>query len=106
MIKAATFCLGVTFLLVTAAASFGQAPAQDTATTEAIRRQAARIALREKLAVAADAYQRHDLANAAKRYDEAWDLVQQLGPNAGPESDATQAGVAKVRMDLARAAQH
>src|SRR4051794_32894284 len=106
MIKAATFCLGATFLLVTATATFGQVPAQDTATSEAVRRQAARITLREKLAAAATAYQRHDLPTAAKTYDEAWGLVQQLGPNPGPESDATIAGVAKVRMELARDAQH
>ena len=77
--KAANLLLGLTLLLAPAAVSRAQAPAQETAVNEAVMRQANRIALRQKLADASAAQQRHDLGNAAKLYDDAWSLVQNIG---------------------------
>src|SRR5215472_19051280 len=105
--KAATLPLGLTLLLATVTVSYAQTPAQETAVNEAIMRQANRIALRQKLADAYAAQQRHDPANAAKLYDDAWALVQNIGAaNAEAEAAQARAGLATVRLELARAAQH
>ena len=102
----ATLPLGLSLLLATAGVSFAQAPAQETAVNEAVIRQANRIALRQKLADALNAQSRHDLPNAAKLYDDAWELVQKIGyVNVEPEADQTRAGLAAVRLELAREAQ-
>lgn len=103
----ATLPLGLTLLLGTAAISHAQAPAQETAVNEAVMRQANRIALRQKLADAMAAQQRRDLPTAAKLYDDAWMLVQNIGmSNAEPEAAQARAGLASVRLELARAAEH
>ncbi|HWW00689.1 MAG TPA: hypothetical protein VNZ64_13410 [Candidatus Acidoferrum sp.] len=105
--KAATLPLGLTLLLATATVSQAQAPAQETAVNEAVMRQANRIALRQKLADAFAAQQRRDLGNAAKLYDDAWALVQNIGVgNVEAEAAQTRVGLATVRLELARAAQH
>jgi general secretion pathway protein D len=105
--KAATLPLGLTLLLATVTVSHAQSPAQETAVNEAIMRQANRIALRQKLADAYAAQQRNDLPNAAKLYDDAWALVQNIGVgNVEAEAAQARAGLASVRLELARAAQH
>src|SRR3954466_4578668 len=108
MIKAATFPLGLSLLLAAAPAAFSQAPGSDAnaAINEAIHRQADRITLRQRLVDAAAARDRRDLPTAAKLYDEAWDLVQRSGPGVEVEADQVRAGLADVRLELARAAQH
>ena len=55
MTKAASFSLGLIFLIVTAAASLAQPAPTDAAIDEAVRRQANTIALRQKLADAKNA---------------------------------------------------
>jgi general secretion pathway protein D len=69
-------------------------------------RQANRIALRQRLADARSAEDRHDLQSAAKLYDDAWGLVTSIGlNNAEAEAQTARAGLATVRLELARAAQ-
>ena len=107
MMKAATLPIGLSLFLATATVSLAQAPGpQETAVNEAVVRQASRIALRQKLADALNAQSRHDLPTAAKLYDDAWVLVQKIGySNVEPEADQTRAGLAAVRLELAREAQ-
>lgn len=106
MMKAVTLPLGLTLLLATVAISSGQVPAQDSAVNEAVMRQANRIALRQRLAAARGAQDRRDLAIAAKLYDDAWDLVMNIGVNnVEAEAATARAGLASARLELARAAQ-
>src|SRR5664280_301239 len=81
-------------------------PPADSAVQEAVRRDAARIELRQKLEKARDAELRHDLPNAAKLYDDAWTLVETIGPSSEPEAQETIAGLSNVRLQLARNARH
>src|SRR5215475_9749323 len=104
--KAATLPIGLTCLLAAAIGAFGQASIQDSAVNEAVMRQANRIALRQRLVDAAAAQERHDLPAAAKLYDDAWSLVQNIGSNVEPEAAQTRAGLSAVRLELAHQAQH
>jgi len=104
MIKAATLSLAF-ILLLAAAVSSAQTPPEETAVNEAVYRQANRITLRQKLADARAAQDRHALSTAAKLYDDAWELVQKIGSGVDPERDQTIAGLATVRLELAREAQ-
>src|SRR4030088_134292 len=105
MIKAASIPLSLILLLITAPSSWSQAPGPDDPVAEGVkeglRRQAARISLREKLILARSAQNRGDLPTAAKLYDEAWDLVTFVGPSADAERQQTMAGLAVVRLELA-----
>src|SRR5579862_2488568 len=106
MMKAVTLPLGLTLLMATLSLSYGQVPAEEAAVNEAVMRQANRIALRQRLADARSAQDRHELALAAKLYDEAWGLVTSIGlNNVEAEAAATRAGLATVRLELARDAQ-
>ncbi|MEI8043139.1 MAG: hypothetical protein WCL11_17140, partial [Verrucomicrobiota bacterium] len=82
-----------------------QATAEETAVNEAIYCQANRVILIQKLAEARSAQSRNAPASAAKLYDEAWDLAQKIGSGVDAEREQTVAGLAAVRLDLARAAQ-
>src|ERR1051326_3049236 len=104
--KSASLPIGLTLLLAAAGSAFAQAAVQDSAVNEAVMRQANRIALRQKLILAADAQQRHDLPAAAKLYDDCWTLVGSIGSNVEAEAAQTRVGLAAVRLELARAAQH
>src|SRR5512134_3523181 len=100
MMKAATLPLALSLFLGTASFGHAQAPAQETAVNEAVVRQANRIALRQKLADALNAQARHDLAVAAKLYDDSWELVQKIGyANVQAEADQARAGLAAVRLE-------
>ena len=80
MRKAASLSLGFILLAVSAATSPAQTNSpEDMAVTEAVLRQANTIVLRQKLADAKSAAARGDLAGAAKLYQEAYALVQQIG---------------------------
>jgi general secretion pathway protein D len=106
MMKAVTLPLGLTLVMATLNLSYGQVPAEEQAVNEAVMRQANRIALRQRLADARGAQERHELALAAKQYDEAWGLVTSIGiNNVEAEAAATRAGLATTRLELARDAQ-
>src|ERR1035441_2295748 len=105
MMKAATLPLALILLLTAALASNGQTPAQETAVNEAVYRQANHITLRQKLADGRAAQDRRAFPTAAKLYDDAWELVQKIGSGVEAEREQTIAGLAAVRLELARAAQ-
>src|SRR5436190_4359688 len=106
MTKAKTL-LTLSLLLAGVAASFAQPPGSGSpAVDEGIRRQAAKKELRDVLVQADATQRRHDLQQAAKLYDAAWDKVVYVGePQVSMEAEVTKAGLASVRLELARAAQ-
>jgi type II secretory pathway component GspD/PulD (secretin)/tetratricopeptide (TPR) repeat protein len=106
MIKAVITPLCLTILLGMATSLPAQTSPTDAAVQAAVRRQADQIALRQKLADARAAEQRRDLATAARFYDDAWRLVQGIGPGVEAEAQQTVSGLTSVRMELARAAQN
>ena len=107
MSKAVTTPLCILLLATSVPLLFGQTGPTDAAVQEAVRRQADRITLRQKLDEAGAAEQRHELAAAAKLYDAAWDLIVGIGPSVDidPERQQTIAGLTAARMALAREAQ-
>src|ERR1017187_1029736 len=105
MMKAATLPLALSLLLTAAPASKAQTPPQEMAVNEAVYRQANRITLRQKLAGARGAQDRGPPPNPTKLYDDSWDLVQKIGAGVDAEREQTVAGLATVRLELARAAQ-
>jgi type II secretory pathway component GspD/PulD (secretin)/tetratricopeptide (TPR) repeat protein len=102
--KAAISPLCLTLLLGTTLLVPAQSPPVDSAVQEGVRRQAARIALRQTLQDARGSEMRNDLQSAAKQYDAAWDLVVGIGSGVREEAEQTIAGLTTVRMQLARAA--
>jgi general secretion pathway protein D len=103
--KAVTTPLCLMLLLATAPVSLAQVAITDAAVQEAVRREADRVTLRQKIVDARSAEQRRDIATAAKLYSEAWTLVQRVGTNVEAEAQAVIAGLTQTRMELARAAQ-
>src|SRR6185437_4138333 len=75
------------------------------AENEAVHRAANRIEARNKLDQARDAEARKDLRTAAKLYDDAWALADQVGPLAAQEREVAVNGLISVRMQLAAIAQ-
>jgi Flp pilus assembly secretin CpaC len=80
------------------------APA-DSATDEAVRRQAAIIMLRQRLAEARVALDKADLVGASERYERAYELAQIIGVGIDPELQETVSGLSTVRLSLAKQAQ-
>lgn len=105
MTKAASLPLALILLAAAAPGAFAQLAPQDAAVNEAVYRQAHRITLRQKLAEAQAAQERRALASAAKLYDDSWELVQKIGTGVEAEREQAVAGLAAVRLELARAAQ-
>src|SRR5271169_2684377 len=105
MTKAASLSLGF-FLLLAAA---GMLPAQtsptDAAINEAVLRQANTIILRQKLMEAKNAAVRGDLPGAAKLYEDANTLVEQIGSGIPEEKAQTISGLASTWLALARQSQ-
>src|SRR5690606_20754007 len=93
MIKAVITPLCLTLLLGTAVQLPAQAPAVNPAVEEGVRRQAAQIALRQKLEDASAAELRRDLPAAAKLYGDAWRLIESIGPGVEAEARRTVAGL-------------
>ncbi len=92
-------------LLVAASAQgvLGQSPGQ-IAEEEAIHREEKKILLRQTLEAARQAQKQKDLPSAAKVYESAWELVEQLGTSVEAERSATAQGFVAVRLELAIAA--
>lgn len=80
------------------------APTTD-AVREAVRRQFNVKILRQKLDEARLAEQRRDLVTSAKLYDDAWALIESIGPGVESEAQITVTGLTAARMELARQAQ-
>ena len=106
MTKAVSLSLGIIFLLATATVLPAQTSPTDAAVNEAVLRQANTIILRQKLVDAKNAAARGDLPGAAKAYDEAEQLVEQIGSGIDAEKAQTISGVVSTRLELARQAQH
>jgi len=106
MRKAVSLSLGFILLAVSTATSPAQTNSpEDMAVTEAVLRQANTIVLRQKLVDAKSATARGDLASAAKLYQEACTLAQQIGPGIPVETAQAVSGLASTRLTLARQAQ-
>ncbi len=107
MTKAAASHVLAILFATTLAASAQSGGAVDTgvAIETAVRRDANKILLRQKLTEASEALARHDLNGAAKIYDSAVELVGQIGAN-NCEVEAEQAvrGFSSVRLELAERA--
>ena len=84
-------------------------PAQNSPTEEAVKeavkRQADTITLRNKLVEARNVEGRGDVVQAAKLYQEAEALVDQIGSGIDAEKAQTLAGLTATRLTLARQAQ-
>jgi len=106
MRTAASLSLGFILLAVSAATSPAQTNSpEDMAVTEAVLRQANTIVLRQKLVDAKSAAAHGDLAGAAKLYQEACTLVQQIGSGIDVEAAQAVSGLVSTRLTLARQAQ-
>ena len=107
MTKARLLSLCSAFLLGPIFVSMAQSPDDvNSASQEAIRREADKITLHQDLDNARAAQKRNDLPTAAKYYDHAWSLVKSIGVGSVPtEASQTRAGLVSVRLDLANAAQ-
>ena len=106
MRTAASLSLGFILLAVSTATSPAQTNSpEDMAVTEAVLRQANTIVLRQELGDAKSAAARGDLAGAAKLYQEAYTLVQQIGSGIDVEAAQTVSGLASTRLTLAHQAQ-
>ena len=77
--------LGLFLLLASATPLMAQPAAADSATDEAVRRQAAIIMLRQRLAEAKATLDKADLVGASERYERAYEFVQIIGVGIDPE---------------------
>src|ERR1017187_7039339 len=105
MTKAAPLSLGFILLLAAAAMLPAQTSPTDAAVNEAVLRQANTIILRQKLLDAKNTAARGDLPGAAKLYEDANTLVEQIGSGIPEEKTQTISGLASIRLTLARRAQ-
>ncbi len=105
MTKAVSLSLGFIVLLASAAALSAQTSPTDMAVNQAVLNQANTIVLRQKLEDAKAAAARGDLNGAAKNYEEAYQLTQQIGSGIDAETAQTVSGLVATRMQLARQAQ-
>src|SRR4051812_1879333 len=78
---------------------------QQAAVAESVRRQAAKITLRQKINEARAAEARRDLPLAAKLYSDCWDLIISIGTDVDQEAQIVRAGADNTRMALAYEAQ-
>ena len=76
------------------------------AVNRAVMDQANTILLRQKLEDAKAAAARGDLPGAAKLYEDAMALVNQIGSGIDAETAQTISGLVDTRLELARQAQH
>ena len=79
MTKAAPLSLGLILLLAATAPMSAQTSPEDMAVNQAVLRQANTIILRQKLLDAKNTAGRGDLPGAAKLYEDAYALVEQIG---------------------------
>lgn len=106
MTNAASRYFGLMLLITTVATAWSQSSPVTDAINESVRRQHTMGLLRQKLIEADDAAARRDLASASRRYEEAYNYVEQIGSGYGIEADAQRArqGLVSVRLELARQA--
>ncbi|MCX8109135.1 MAG: tetratricopeptide repeat protein, partial [Verrucomicrobiae bacterium] len=97
------YSLSLTLLWPAAQCVLAQGDPAEAAAKEAVRRQEFTILLRRTLKDAQSEQKKGDLGTAAKLYEEAWSLVQQIG-DAGIEKEKreTIAGFTEVYLALAK----
>lgn len=121
MTKAVSFSLGLLFLFavgsplraqnaappmtVPAGSASANNSALALAESKAIENQADTITLRQRIVEARATEARGDLQGAAKLYDSAYELTQQIGSGIDAETAQTVAGLVRVRLALAKQAQ-
>jgi tetratricopeptide (TPR) repeat protein len=105
MTKAVSILLGFVLLLASSAGLSAQTSAADMAVNQAVLDQANTILLRQKLVDAKTAGTRGDLLGAAKLYEDAYALVQEINSGIDSETAQTISGLISVRLVLARQAQ-
>jgi Tfp pilus assembly protein PilF len=105
MTKVVFSSVGLMFLLASGASLSAQDSAVDMAVNQGVVRQANTIVLRQKLGEARGAVTAGDLSAAAKYYEDAYTLVQQIGSGIDSEKAQTISGLASTRLQLARRAQ-
>jgi tetratricopeptide (TPR) repeat protein len=105
MTKAALFLFGLAALLVFPSEVIAQENSATLAVNEAVLRQANTIVLRQKLVDAQAAAQHGNIVVAAKIYQEACALADEIGSGIDAETAQAKAGLASTRLTLARDAQ-
>ncbi|HZF01510.1 MAG TPA: hypothetical protein VE344_06395 [Methylomirabilota bacterium] len=105
MTKAVFFPLVFLFLFAFGAPLRAQVSATDMAVEQAVLDQHNTILLRQKIEEANAAESRGDLPVAAKLYEAAYVLTQQIGSGIEAETARTISGLVSVHMELARRAQ-
>ena len=105
MTKAVLHSLGILLLLTTVLPAQNNS-ATDMAINRAVMDQANTILLRQKLEDAKNAAARGDLLGAAKLYEDAKQLVDEIGSGIDAETAQTISGLVETRLELARQAQH
>ncbi len=105
MMKAITSSLAFAALLALTANVSAQDNANTMAINQAILNQHNTILLRNKLADAKAVVQRGDTANAAKLYQESFEIAQKIGSGIDAETAQAVAGLTTTRLALARQAQ-
>ena len=102
MTKAALQILCLVCVLAAPAVRAQNSDAATLATDEAVRRQADTIKLNQTLADAQGAQQRGDLVEAARLYQECYNLAQSIGPAVDQQKAEVLAGRSVVLLALAR----
>ncbi|MEI9961755.1 MAG: hypothetical protein WDM76_11660 [Limisphaerales bacterium] len=106
MTKAAvSVTLGFILTLAGTLVSSAQDTSTDMAVNRAVINQANTIVLRQKLMDAKAAAARRELVTAAKLYEDAYTLTQQIGSGIDAETAQTISGLVSTRFELARIAQ-
>ncbi|HEY5232592.1 MAG TPA: tetratricopeptide repeat protein, partial [Verrucomicrobiae bacterium] len=105
MTKAVSLSICLVILLASAAQLRAQTNATDMAIRRAVQDQAYTIVLRQKLEDAKVAAASGDLAGAAKIYEEAYAVSQQIGSGIDVETARAMSGLTATRLTLAKQAQ-
>lgn len=107
MIKATVTTLCLLGLLAVPSPSIAQPKPAQEVIDEAVRRQADAVLLRKKVEEAQAVQQTGDQLAAAKLYEEAWALIEKIGPSSTVEAEtaAVTAGLVQARLALAKEAQ-
>ena len=105
MTKAVSLSICLVILLASAAQLRAQTNATDLAISRAVQDQAYTIVLRQKLEDAKTAAASGDLAGAAKIYEEAYAVSQQIGSGIDVETAQAMSGLTTTRLTLAKQSQ-
>src|SRR5438093_6291630 len=103
--KAAIRTVGFILLSIHLASAQTAAPPTEDAVRESVRREAAKIGLRQRLAQAQAAQKRGEVSAAAKLYEDCLALIDKISTGVEPEQREVLKGIVFVRLQLAEQAQ-